>query len=109
MGWLRHVLIDLAVLVVIGLATFGAQPWALWVVWVYTPLMLLLKLGAVATSVTPRQNDVPDWFFHALYAVSVVILLYHLLYWEAAGWVAIWILSVVAASRQSRSTRPKKK
>lgn len=109
MGWLRHVLIDLAILVVIGLATFGGQSWALWVVWVYTPLMLLLKLGAVVSNVTPKQNEVPDWFYHALYAASLVILLYHLLYWEAAGWAAIWVLSVIAASRGRSVTRPKKK
>ncbi|MFT4605248.1 MAG: hypothetical protein ACI9W4_001987 [Rhodothermales bacterium] len=109
MGWVRHVIIDIAAVVIIGLATFGGQPWAQWVVWVYTPLMLLLKLGAFAGEVTPKQNDVPDWFYHVIYAATVAIFLYHFWYWETAGWVAIWLLSAVAASRGKSITRPAKK
>ncbi len=109
MGWVRHVVIDIAAVAVIALATFGGHPWAKWVVWIYTPLMLLLKLAAMSADVAPKQGDVPDWFYHVTYAVSVVILLYHFWYWEAAGWIAIWLLSVVAASRGRSITRPAKK
>lgn len=109
MGWVRHVIIDIAVVVVIALATFGGQEWAKWIVWIYTPLMLLLKLAALSADVAPKKGDVPDWFYHVTYAASVVILLYHAWYWETAGWIAIWLLSVVAASRGTSITRPTKK
>jgi hypothetical protein len=106
MGWLRHVIIDFAIVLVILAATFGAYVWAAWIVWIYTPLMLLLKLGSVVSKVTPSASGVPHLFYHVIYAVSVVVLLYHAWYWEAAGWTAIWILSVIS---EVRGNAPMKK
>ena len=103
MGWLRHVIIDIAITVLIGVATFGGQVWAAWLVWFYTPLMVLLKLGAYTAKIPQKPSEVPDWFFHVMYAANLVMLLYHAWYWVAAGWVAIWILSVMIAAR----SRPK--
>lgn len=103
MGWLRHVIIDLAITAFILAATFGGQVWAAWVVWIYTPVMVLLKVGAFAGNVNPKSNEVPMWFFHALYALNLVVLLYYAWYWVAAGWVVIWLVSVATVHR----SRPK--
>ncbi len=113
MGWLKHVLIDLAVTVVIVIAAVTGAVWAQWVVWIYTPFMLLLKLigifGAGVTAQFKRADaEVPVWFYHALYAVNVGVLLVYGWRLVGAGWVLIWILSV-AAERRARSTVGKSK
>jgi hypothetical protein len=105
MGWVRHVIIDLVITLCVVLATFFAQGWAAWVVWIYTPAMVLLKIGAIGAKLPQAKDGPPDWFFHVLYAVNVVILLYHGWYWVAAGWVVIWVLSALAAARNRIPTK----
>lgn len=99
MSWLKHVLIDLLITLCVVLATFGAIVWAKWVVWIYTPLMVLLKLGALGAKLPQPKDGPPDGFFHVLYGVNLAILLWHAWWWVAAGWAAIWVLSVVAVAR----------
>ncbi|MBO6574149.1 MAG: hypothetical protein JJ896_01935 [Rhodothermales bacterium] len=99
MGWIRHVVIDIAVTLLIAYVAFAGQAWALWVVWIYTGLMLLLKLGAVAGNVPVRSQGVPTWFFHVLYAANVGLLLYAGQLWAAGGWAVIWVLSMIAEAR----------
>jgi len=99
MGWLKHVLIDLLITLCVVLATFFGMQWAAWVVWIYTPAMVLLKVGALGAKLPKVKEGPPDWFFHVLYAANVVILLYHRWWWVAAGWIVIWFLSALAVSR----------
>jgi hypothetical protein len=114
MGWLKHVIIDLAVTVVIVIAAVTGAVWAQWVVWIYTPFMLLLKLvgvfGAGVTAQFKRAGaEVPTWFYHALYAVNVGVLLVYGWWLVGAGWGLIWILSVAAEMRARRTVgKPKK-
>ncbi len=104
MSWLKHVLLDLAVTVVILLAVLTEQAWARWVVWIYTPLMLLLKVvavfGAGLTAQVKRADaKVPVWFYHLLYAINVGVLLGFGWWLVGAGWALIWGLSVLAERR----------
>lgn len=102
MGWLKHVILDLAVTAVILVAVLTGQAWAQWVVWLYTPFMLLLKVGAFfggSLTAQVRQPDVPAWFFHGLYAVNVGALLAYGWWLEGAGWALIWALSAADAHR----------
>ena len=114
MGWLKHVIIDLAVTVVIVIAAVTGAVWAQWVVWIYTPFMLLLKLigvfGAGVTAQFKRADaEVPKGFYHALYAVNVGILLVYGWWLVGAGWVLIWALSVAAEMRARRTVGSAKK
>lgn len=108
MPWFKHVWLDLAVTALIVAATVLQQGWAGWVVLVYTPFMLLLKVvaftGGGLTRPTTPANPPPDWFYHLLYAANVLLLLAAgrtwRLWWLYAGmWAAIWLLS-------TRTTRP---
>jgi len=108
MAWIKNAIIDIAVTVVIALLAFTGATWAWWIVAIYTPLMVLLKLFALsgaATAVQQKASDVPTWFYHVLYGANLVLLLVAVFYWAAAGWAVIWLLSVVAESKR----RPSKK
>ena len=118
MSWIKNILIDLSVTVLVVLATLFDQVWAGWIVIVYTPIMLLLKFGAFfGGSFLPQfrrsEAEVPSWVYHALYAVNVALLL--MLDWwgtlaiawaTALEWVLIWGLSV-GAEMKMRTTSDK--
>lgn len=99
MGWVKHVVIDLLITLCVVLATFFAMQWAVWVVWIYTPAMVLMKIGMLGAKLPKVKNSPPDWFFHVLYAANVIILLYHRWWWVTAGWIVIWFLSAWVVSR----------
>lgn len=107
MPWLRNVVLDLVVTACILAATVFEQTWAGWIVVVYTPLMVVLKAVAFFTpdlgGGMKRGDEVPDLFYHLLYAVDAGLLLLHGWWWTGAGWILIWILS---ATRTMRRRRP---
>jgi len=107
MTWIKNVIVDVIVTVIIALYVFSNAAWGYWVIIVYTPLMVLLKLGAVASGVSKvvkqKPDETPNWFYHVLYALNFALLLYGAMWWPAAGWAAIWILSAVQASRTERT------
>ena len=102
MSWLKHVLIDIVATLVILVAAVGEAAWAEWIVLIYTPLMLLLKIVALVGERFMRQfqreeTDVPRWFYHLLYGINTgVLFLYG--WWLVGGqWAMIWILSAMNA------------
>lgn len=108
MSWIKNAIIDIAVTVVIAVFTFTGATWSWWIIAIYTPLMVLLKLFALsgaAAAVKQKSDQVPTWFYHALYAANLILLLVGLFYWAAAGWAVIWLLSVVVETK----SRPSKK
>lgn len=102
--WLKEILLDLVVTVIIVLAALPALTWARWIVMVYTPFMLLLKVGALlAAPHLPRtRRQTPEVVFHGLYGLNVLALLVGRWWWMAAAWGVIWILSVAIERRQQR-------
>lgn len=113
MKWLRNVVVDLvATLAILAWVVQGAA-WLGWAVWIYTSLMLVLKVAALSLgSLLGRtdRGDVPVWFYHFSYAANVVLLLYGAQFvpgrWGlAAMWGGIWGLSVLAA-RHARASQP---
>lgn len=103
MAWLKNVILDIVVFIVVVLYVSGGEPWTRWVIMIYTPFMLLLKLGAVASagSIKPmtgqkkKVDGAPDMFFHVLYATTAVLLAYSGWWIMAAAWLAIWVASIV--------------
>ncbi len=115
MPWLKTVILDILVAVIAILFVLTGQSWAKWVILIYTPLMLLLKIGAVigAGSVTPmttkknaeaRATAAPAWFFHGIYALMVGIFVYNQWWMMVAAWAAIWAASFFYL-RRTRSAR----
>jgi hypothetical protein len=107
MTWLKNVVVDLAIMIVIVLATTGVIPWTQWVVFIYTPFMLALKalaffgggLKAVSKPQKQAAEAPPALFFHALYAVNVAVLALSGWWLTAAQWALIWVLSSLVAHR----------
>ena len=105
MSWLKSVLIDILMFVVIAIYVFMGVEWGYWIIVIYTPLMLLLKIGAltsgIAQAVKQKSNAAPNWFFHALYGVIVIFFLVGN-YWLLSGaWAAIWLLSAIQEARKT--------
>ncbi len=104
MSWIKSIILDLIILgVIITMVITGAE-WARWVILIYTPLMVALKLIAVAGARSvPKMrkavSGVPAVVYHLLYGANVALLLFGKEYLLAAGWALIWVLSIVVESR----------
>ncbi len=108
MTWIKNAVIDVAITAVIVAYTLTLAAWGWWIIAIYTPLMLLLKIFALsgaAVNVQRKADSVPSWFYHVLYGLNVALLLYSAFVYAAIGWAAIWILSTIAESQ----SRPKAK
>ena len=114
MSWIKNVVVDLAVTVAIVLAAMMSLSWAWWIVLIYTPFMLIMKivvfLGSHSLGRLKQKGDgVPVWFYHALYAVNVTVAAgaalfaaganVHQWWMLAGGWALIWILSFATQAR----------
>ena len=108
--WIRNVILELAVTLLIVVATIPEPAWARWIVMAYTILMLALKVIAllgrnVMKSVRPTNPDVPSWFWHVNYGVNVALLAVDAWWLVALGWFGIWILSFVFEQRMHPTPR----
>lgn len=108
MSWIKNVIIDMATTLVIAYFFFTQADWAWWVIAIYTPLMVLLKVFAfsgVATAVQRKADDVPVRFYHVLYGANMILLLISSFKFAAVGWAAIWVLSAVLESKGKPQNR----
>lgn len=110
MPQLKNVLVDLIVTVLIGVATVLDQRWALVLVAIYTPLMLVLKVlpllpGALPVNLLSVADAPPNWVYHVLYAANVALLAAFAHWILASGWLLIWGLSTAAEAKAKRSPR----
>ena len=105
MAWLKNVVVDILVTVVIILVTNNVLPeWADWIVVVYTPFMLVLKAITLFGGVKPiksknAEENPPDWFLHVLYAINIAALAYAGWYITAGQWGLIWLFSFIIDKR----------
>lgn len=107
MTWLKNVVVDIAVTLVIILTTHDVLPaGAEWIVYVYTPFMLALKLISLSSGIKQvnqqqKSDDKPPvWLFHALYAINVAVLLYSQWWWTGAQWALIWAISAYIETKK---------
>lgn len=114
MSWIKNTLIDIGVTTLIVLTAVLDLTWTRWVVLIYTPLMLIMKivafLGSTSLGALQRKGDgVPTWFYHVLYAANVAVMAAYAYlsagtaarhgWMLAAGWALIWVLSIAADVR----------
>jgi hypothetical protein len=114
MKWIKDVVIDIAVTLVVLVYALWQPAWAKWVLMIYTPLMMLLKGVAVANPMlagmaSKKGAEVPFWFHHVLYAASVLALLTARWYIMAGLWIAIWLMSIATDTQSRTSTTNSKR
>ena len=105
MNWVKTTIVDVAVTACIVAAAFMDVEWARWVIWIYTPFILLLKIGAffgptVVKKGAAKKEEAPEWFYHLLYAANVLLLLAARWWLVAGGWAAIWLVSYLVLRRK---------
>ena len=110
MGWLKNVLIDLAVTLLVLVAVVTGAAWAKWIVVIYTPLMLIMKVvalvgGSFLSKLQTTPDEVPRWFYHLLYGVNTGLLLGYGWWWVGGQWGVIWFLSIAIDRRRRRVSR----
>jgi hypothetical protein len=111
MKWLKNVVVDIMVSIVIIIAALSKIEWLTIVVVAYTVLMMVLKFLAVISD--PFMKSVqkgkvpaiqaPLWFTSSLYALNVVVLLIFAWYYTAAQWVLIWLFSWIAFRKSKKA------
>ncbi len=105
MVWIKNVIIDIIVTLVIIVVTSNVLPeWADWIVLVYTPLMLLMKALALFGGISKikqknPEEEPPAWFLHVLYAINTAALAYAGWYITAGQWALIWLFSFIIDRR----------
>lgn len=117
MKWLKYVVVDIIVSMVIVVAVLLKIEWLTIVVIAYTVLMLILKFLAIVSdpfmkSVKTGKSEsiqAPLWFTSSLYAFNVMVLLTFAWYYTAVQWVLIWVFSWIAfkkvKSQKAKSKR----
>jgi len=98
MSWLKDVIVDIVVTIVIVATIFTQHPILTWIIWGYTGLLLIAKLlvllGGDTLNMTKKaKTEAPNWFSHLLYATNTGVLLY-IQWWYLGGcWAVVWLLS----------------
>lgn len=104
MKHLKNVIVDFLVTGLILWTVVSGTEWGRVVIWIYTPLMLLLKIGAltVGRQLTQqvKSDDTPAALYHGLYAVNVAALLWDRWWMMVLLWIGVWGLSVAVRKRQ---------
>lgn len=98
MPWLKDVIVDIVVTIVIIIGVFYSEPILTGIIVGYTGLLLLIKFLVLMgdeflNMMNKAQTDAPKWFTHLLYATNTVILLFFHWWYAGAGWAIIWMLS----------------
>lgn len=106
MNWIKALIIDVTVTIVIIIAVTTEMEWARWAVIIYTPFMLLLKLvallgGSLTRKFKKNVPEAPPWAYHILYLINVAAPALVQWWLIAAQWAAIWLLSYLEFRRSS--------
>ncbi|MDR9416258.1 MAG: hypothetical protein RI564_08240 [Gracilimonas sp.] len=97
MAWLKDALLDIIILLFILSYVISANSIIQIVLWVYTALLLLSKILAFfMPSLQQRANktEVPPYFYHVVYALTVGLFIFGSYYYFAGVWSLIWLASI---------------
>jgi hypothetical protein len=107
MKWFKYVVWDVAVTLYILVSVLVKQNWMYLLLMIYTIVMLIARIaamsGAKTTKLKRTQRQVPEWFFHVLYAVNVTALIWGGRFVLAVLWAGIWGLAFYTQKKLSRS------
>jgi len=98
MKWLKNVIVDLLLPVIIALAVYFRTPELKVTIYVLAGLLLLIRLAALSqkqmnAALKKKKNQPPQWFFHVINGLCVVLLSIPQWWILVAMWVLIWFLS----------------
>lgn len=98
MDWLKDVLLDILVTIFIVTAVFVSDPWMVWIIWIYTGIMLITKTVVFFGDNFLRLADkaitsAPEWVPHLLYAINTTALLAFQWWYSGVAWALIWAFS----------------
>ena len=113
MKWLKNILLDVLITLLILIAVVGDISWLLVIIIVYSALILLLRVAVLFNTdmmhtVYRRMYDTPSWPLHLLYAANVLILGIGGRLLVAGLWALIWLFSWLG-ERKSKSIDAGKK
>ncbi len=105
MNWLKDAVLDIIIFGIIIAYTITSNNIIEIILWVYTGFLLIgkilyffvdfLKSKAVKTTV-------PNWFYHSIYLLTILLLLISGNYYLTASWFIVWILSIFALIPKSK-------
>lgn len=98
MKWIKDALLDVLIFGVIIAYLFTSNTTIEIVLWVYTSFLLVGKIlyffiDFLQTKAT--KTNVPDWFYHCVYLLSIILLILSKNYYLTAAWFIIWGLSII--------------
>ncbi|HYW35774.1 MAG TPA: hypothetical protein VE868_10240 [Balneolaceae bacterium] len=100
MRWLKSVIVDILVTIFIGISYWFRFSWMWWVIAVYSALILFAKVialyGETFLRQSKRSEQAPEWFYHVLYFLNIILLIVSYWWYLAGAWVLIWLFSYLA-------------
>jgi len=113
MKWLKNILLDLLITLLILIAVVGRVDWLLVIIIVYSALILLLRVVVLFNAdmmhtVYKRMSDTPSWPLHLLYAINVFILSAGQRFRITVLWMLIWLFSWLGERKAKSSGAGKK-
>lgn len=106
MQWLKNIIVDVLATLVIALVVFyDSGDLLLYVVYIYTALMVLARFITLFSSnfraITKKKvTDAPVWVYHLLYFLNCSMLAYGEYYAVAGLWVFIWGVAYYVHSKK---------
>jgi len=108
MKLLKKIWIDLLITIIILLTFFIDTRFIKYFLYIYTPLILIGRIIALTGLNIQKRNisRAPNWLFHLLYAVNVIVLAFNRWWVLCILWIIIWLLAFIYVARPKT---PKKK
>lgn len=110
MSWIKSVLLDIIAFIIIVAFAITANEVLLIIIWVYTGILLIGKILYFFVDflqTKAQKTDVPDWFYHLNYALSVIALAFTGNYYITGAWILVWVLSVIPSIKTAKNTSSK--
>ncbi|MFV1885529.1 MAG: hypothetical protein ACMZ7B_13650 [Balneola sp.] len=107
MNWVKSVLLDIIAFIVIVAFAITSNEVILIIIWVYTGILLtgkILYFFVDFLQAKAQKTDVPDWFYHLNYVLSVAVLAFTGNYYITGAWLLVWILSVIPSIKKRKKT-----
>lgn len=105
MNWIKDIIIDIVALGALVSLYFFDNSIFLGIIWVYTGMLLIGKILAVfmpSLQKRAQKTNIPDWVYHIIYALSIVILFVVQEYYLIGAWFLIWMLSIVIVVKSKK-------
>lgn len=104
--WIKDTLVDLISLTLVVIYSITQNNVIEIVLWIYTALLLIGKILYFTFPYLKKKaqkSRVPDSFYHLIYFLTVLALIFSTNFYLTAVWAIIWILSSLPKVLDSNS------